>query len=144
MSTEMIKVDSGMGDAPVDQGETGKWYREAVIYQIYVPSFKDTNGDGYGDIRGVIEKLDYLHNLGVNVIWLSPICDSPFFDMGYDISDYRGIGAKSGTMKDLEELIRSAHSKGMKILMDIALNHSSIEASFVITCMINELLLTPC
>ncbi|KAL1296915.1 hypothetical protein AAFC00_004526 [Neodothiora populina] len=107
--------------------EDNRWWKEAVIYQIYVPSFKDTNKDGYGDIRGVIQNLDYLHDLGINTIWLSPVCDSPFYDMGYDMSDYRSIGPKSGTINDLETLIQMAHERDMKILMDIALNHTSTE-----------------
>ncbi|MFD2673231.1 glycoside hydrolase family 13 protein [Marinicrinis sediminis] len=101
------------------------WWKEAVVYQIYWRSFYDTNGDGYGDIRGVIEKLDYIQSLGVDVIWLNPVYASPDADNGYDISDYEAIMPKAGTMTDWEELLAQIHMRGMKLIMDLVVNHTS-------------------
>ena len=95
------------------------WWKESVVYQIYPKSFKDSNGDGIGDIRGIIEKLDYLKELGVNVLWISPMLESPQDDNGYDISDYRKIYKDYGTMEDYETLLAEAHKRGIKILMDL-------------------------
>lgn len=106
---------------------TEKWWKEAVIYQIYPRSFYDTNGDGIGDLRGIIEKLDYLEDLGVTAIWMSPIYDSPNDDNGYDIRDYQKIMTEFGTMEDFDELLGKAHQKGMKIIMDLVINHTSDE-----------------
>ena len=106
---------------------TEKWWKEAVIYQIYPRSFYDTNGDGIGDLRGIIEKLDYLEDLGVTAIWMSPIYDSPNDDNGYDIRDYRKIMTEFGTMDDFDELLVKAHQKDMKIIMDLVINHTSDE-----------------
>lgn len=103
------------------------WWKESVVYQIYPRSFKDSNGDGIGDLRGIIEKLDYLKNLGIDVIWLSPIYKSPNDDNGYDISDYRDIMTEFGTMKDFDELLNEAHKRNLKIVMDLVVNHSSDE-----------------
>lgn len=104
-----------------------KWWKEAVIYQIYPRSFKDSNGDGIGDLRGILEKIDYLKSLGVNVIWLSPIYDSPNDDNGYDIRDYYKIMEEFGTMEDFNEVLKVVHSKGMKLIMDLVVNHTSDE-----------------
>ena len=101
------------------------WWKSAVLYQIYPKSFQDSNGDGLGDIPGIIRRLDYLEKLGVDGIWLSPVYDSPQVDNGYDISDYRGIWPAFGTMADMEELIRQAKKRGIAIIMDLVLNHSS-------------------
>ncbi|MBQ8519280.1 MAG: alpha-glucosidase [Agathobacter sp.] len=106
---------------------TEKWWKEAVIYQIYPRSFYDTNGDGIGDLRGIIEKLDYLEDLGVTAIWMSPIYDSPNDDNGYDIRDYRKIMTEFGTMEDFDELLEKTHAKGMKVIMDLVINHTSDE-----------------
>ena len=103
------------------------WVKDLVIYQIYPRSFCDTNGDGVGDLRGVISKLDYLQQLGVNAIWLSPFFASPLDDNGYDISDYRAILPEYGTMEDCDELIRECHARGIKFIMDLVVNHSSDE-----------------
>jgi oligo-1,6-glucosidase len=103
------------------------WWKEEVIYQIYPRSFKDSNGDGIGDLRGIISKLDYIKNLGVDIIWLSPIYQSPNDDNGYDISDYTAIHPEFGTMEDFDELLEGIHNRGMKLLMDVVLNHSSDE-----------------
>ena len=104
-----------------------KWWKESVVYQIYPKSFKDSNGDGVGDIRGIIQKLDYLKELGVNVLWISPMLESPQDDNGYDISDYQKIYKDYGTMEDYEELLAEAHKRGIKILMDLVVNHTSDE-----------------
>ena len=102
-----------------------KWWHEKVAYQIYPKSFCDTNGDGIGDLRGIISKLDYLKELGVDIIWLSPIYKSPFVDQGYDISDYYKIDPRFGTMDDFDELIAEARKRGMYIIMDLVINHCS-------------------
>lgn len=108
------------------------WWKESVVYQIYPRSFKDSNGDGIGDLQGIISKLDYVKQLGVDVIWLSPVFKSPNDDNGYDISDYRDIMDEFGTMKDWEQLIEAIHSGGMKLMMDLVVNHSSDEHSWFI------------
>ncbi len=106
---------------------TRRWWKEAVFYQIYPRSFYDTDGDGIGDLRGIIEKLDYLQELGVTALWLSPIYDSPNDDNGYDIRDYNKIMEEFGTMEDFEELLSKLHEKGMKLIMDLVINHTSDE-----------------
>lgn len=103
------------------------WWKKSVIYQIYPRSFQDSNGDGIGDIRGIISRLDYLHELGIDAIWLSPVYQSPMDDNGYDISDYQGIAPEFGTMEDMEELIAEGHKRNIKIIMDLVLNHTSDE-----------------
>ena len=100
-----------------------KWWHKKVAYQIYPKSFCDSNGDGIGDLRGIISKLDYLKELGVDIIWLSPIYCSPLADQGYDISDYYNIDPRFGTMEDMEELIAEAKKRDMHILMDLSLIH---------------------
>ena len=104
-----------------------KWWHKSVVYQIYPKSFNDTTGSGEGDIRGIIEKLDYLKELGVEVIWITPMYKSPQNDNGYDISDYYDIDPDYGTMADFEEMMAEAHKRGLKIVMDIVVNHSSTE-----------------
>ena len=104
-----------------------KWWKESVIYQIYPRSFKDTNGDGIGDLKGIIEKLDYLKELGVDVLWLNPIYDSPNDDMGYDIRNYKKIMTEFGTMKDFDRLLKEVHKRGMRLVMDLVVNHTSDE-----------------
>lgn len=104
-----------------------RWWKESVVYQIYPQSFKDSNGDGIGDIRGIIEKLDYLKDLGVDILWISPICESPLDDNGYDISDYQEIHRRYGTLDDYEFLLAEAHKRGIRIIMDLVVNHTSDE-----------------
>jgi glycosidase len=103
------------------------WWKESVVYQIYPRSFMDSNNDGIGDIKGITSKLDYLKNLGIDVIWLSPVFKSPNDDNGYDISDYEDIMDEFGTMSDFDELLSEAHNRGIKIIMDLVVNHSSDE-----------------
>ena len=104
-----------------------KWWHDKVAYQIYPKSFMDSNGDGIGDLQGIISKLDYLKDLGVDILWLSPIYQSPLADEGYDISDYYSIDPRFGTMKDMEELIAETRKRGMTVLMDLVVNHCSDE-----------------
>lgn len=104
-----------------------KWWQERVVYQIYPRSFQDTNGDGIGDIPGIIERLDYLRDLGIGIIWLSPVYPSPNADYGYDISDYCAINPEYGTMEDMDRLITEAGKRDIKIIMDLVINHTSDE-----------------
>ena len=104
-----------------------KWWKKAVVYQIYPKSFQDSNGDGFGDLQGIIKRLDYLEMLGINAIWLSPVFKSPQADNGYDISDYRDIDPTFGSLDDMEELINEAKKHNIRIMMDLVLNHSSNE-----------------
>lgn len=103
------------------------WWKEAVVYQIYPRSFKDSNGDGIGDLNGITEKMDYLKELGIDVIWLSPVYESPNDDNGYDISNYRGIMKDFGTMEDYDRMLAAAHERGIRIVMDLVVNHTSDE-----------------
>ena len=102
-----------------------KWWHEKIAYQIYPKSFNDGNGDGIGDLRGIIEKLDYLKELGIDIVWISPIYQSPFVDQGYDISDYYKIAPEFGTMEEFDELLAEAKKRGIEIVMDLVINHCS-------------------
>jgi oligo-1,6-glucosidase len=101
------------------------WWKEGVLYQIYPQSFKDTDGDGFGDFRGVIEKLDYLESLGIKMVWMNPFFESPLVDNGYDVSDYRAILPRYGTMEDFQEMLDGMHQRGIKFVLDVVVNHSS-------------------
>ncbi|GAB7340231.1 hypothetical protein MBLNU457_6696t1 [Dothideomycetes sp. NU457] len=101
------------------------WWKDGVVYQIYPASFKDSNGDGVGDIRGITESLDYIKALGANIIWVCPMYDSPQVDMGYDISDYKNVYPPYGTVQDMEDLFREAHDRGMRVILDLVINHTS-------------------
>lgn len=101
------------------------WWKEATFYQIYPASFKDSNGDGWGDIPGILQKMNYIASLGVDVVWLSPMFDSPQIDMGYDVSNYEGVYAPYGTVEDVEKLIDACHKHHMKIILDLVINHTS-------------------
>jgi glycosidase len=101
------------------------WWHGAVLYQLYVRSWRDTNDDGYGDLRGIIERLDHLSWLGVDGVWLSPTMPSPDADWGYDVSDYTGVHPELGTLADLDELITQAGQRGMRVLLDLVPNHTS-------------------
>ncbi|MGL5521556.1 MAG: alpha-glucosidase, partial [Cetobacterium sp.] len=103
------------------------WWKELIGYQIYPRSFKDSNGDGIGDLKGIIEKLDYLKDLGIDLIWVSPFFKSPNDDNGYDISDYRDILEEFGTMEDFDNLLSETHKRGMKLIIDLVINHTSDE-----------------
>jgi oligo-1,6-glucosidase len=104
-----------------------KWWKEAVVYQVYPRSFKDNDGDGIGDLKGILSKLDYIKSLGVDVIWLNPIYASPNDDNGYDISDYQNIMKEFGTMQDFDQLLKGMHDRGLRLVMDLVVNHSSSE-----------------
>ncbi|CZQ97311.1 Hypothetical protein Tpal_2131 [Trichococcus palustris] len=106
-------------------GNVRKWWHDLIVYQVYPMSFQDSNGDGVGDVRGVIKRLDYIQLLGVNMIWLNPIFTSPKIDNGYDISDFMAIDPLFGTMEEVEELIQEAHKRGIKVIFDFVMNHTS-------------------
>jgi oligo-1,6-glucosidase len=114
-------------DAVTANGYHKKWWKEAVVYQIYPRSFKDSNGDGIGDLKGITSQLDYIKGLGVNVIWLSPHFDSPNADNGYDIRDYRKVMKEFGTMADFDDLLKGVKQRNMKLVLDLVVNHSSDE-----------------
>lgn len=121
-------VDSERDEPYVSKGRiTPKWWKEAVFYQIYPRSFYDSNGDGIGDLQGIIRKLDYLKNLGVDALWLSPVYDSPNDDNGYDIRDYDKIMEEFGTMEDFDRLLSEVHKRDMRLIMDLVVNHTSDE-----------------
>jgi oligo-1,6-glucosidase len=102
-----------------------KWWKEGILYQIYPQSFNDTDGDGIGDLKGVIEKLDYIESLGVNMVWMNPFFESPLVDNGYDVSDYQAIHPRFGTMEDFEKMLAGMHERGIKFVLDVVVNHSS-------------------
>ncbi len=104
-----------------------RWWKEEVVYQIYPRSYKDNDNNGYGDIQGIISKLDYIKSLGATVIWLSPVYKSPDDDNGYDISNYYDINPKLGTLDDMKQLFKEAKKRDMKVIMDLVINHTSDE-----------------
>ena len=108
-----------------DQHLTNTWWKEGILYQIYPQSFKDTNGDGFGDFKGVIEKLDYIESLGITMVWMNPFFESPLVDNGYDVADYRAILPRYGTMEDFERMLEGLHQRGIKFVLDVVVNHSS-------------------
>ena len=120
-------TDVTLDVSSADYAPSEQWWKSAVVYQIYPRSFADSNGDGIGDLRGIIDRLDHLENLGVDVIWLSPIYDSPHDDHGYDIRDYQVIDPIFGTLEDFDALIADVHGRGMKLVMDLVVNHTSDE-----------------
>ena len=123
----MGQRQSGTLSSPTSGDGPQPWWKEAVVYQIYPKSFNDTDGDGVGDIPGIVEKVDYLDELGVDAVWLSPVYASPQADNGYDISDYRAIDDQYGTMADWEELLAELHDRDMRLIMDLVVNHTSDE-----------------
>ncbi|KAF5344793.1 hypothetical protein D9758_014424 [Tetrapyrgos nigripes] len=123
-------MTSSTGD---DHTEHKAWWKSAIIYQIYPTSFFDSNGDGIGDLNGIASKLDYIKDLGVTVIWLSPIYKSPLADMGYDIADYRQIDPRYGTLEDWDRLLKGVHEREMKLMMDLVVNHTSDEHEWFIS-----------
>ena len=104
-----------------------EWLKDAVFYEIYPQSFQDSNADGIGDLPGITSRLEYVRSLGVDAVWLSPIYRSPNDDNGYDISDYRAVMDEFGTMEDFDALLRRAHELGLRIVMDLVVNHTSVE-----------------
>ena len=125
---QVFKYERGKEDTVLNKA----WWKEAVVYQIYPRSFMDSNGDGIGDINGITEKLEYLQELGIDVIWLSPVYQSPNDDNGYDISDYQAIMEEFGTMEDYDRMLARAHELGIKIMMDLVVNHTSDEHAWFV------------
>lgn len=124
----LIACDQNGKAEQIDQATLDrKWWKEATVYQIYPRSFKDTNGDGMGDLKGIISKLDYIKSLGIDAVWLNPIFTSPNKDNGYDISDYENIQPQFGTINDFDSLIKGFHDRGIKVILDMVLNHCSNE-----------------
>jgi oligo-1,6-glucosidase len=121
------RVCSAQTNTNMNENIDRKWWKEAIVYQIYPRSFKDANGDGIGDLKGIISKLDYIKSLGVTAVWLNPIYSSPNDDNGYDVSDYRNIMKDFGTMADFDELLKGLHQRNIKLVMDLVVNHSSDE-----------------
>ncbi|KFA69316.1 hypothetical protein S40285_08521 [Stachybotrys chlorohalonatus IBT 40285] len=121
---ERIIQPDGTG-RPHNWGRVGQWWKHTPVYQIYPASFCDANGDGMGDLKGVYNKLDYLHSLGIEMIWICPVYDSPQVDMGYDISDYENIYPPYGTVEDVEAIVNRAHTLGIRVIMDLVINHTS-------------------
>jgi alpha-glucosidase len=104
---------------------TRVWWKEAVFYQVYPASFQDSNGDGWGDLPGLLSRIPYIASLGVDAVWLSPMFESPQIDMGYDISDYQAVDPSYGTVEDVEKLVKACHDNGMKLILDLVVNHTS-------------------
>ena len=102
-----------------------RWWQKGIIYQIYPRSYQDSNNDGVGDLPGIRQRLDHLQSLNIDAIWLSPIYPSPMHDFGYDVADYEDIASEFGTLEDMDQLIAEAHGRGIKVIMDMVLNHSS-------------------
>lgn len=125
---QVFKYERGKEDTVLNKA----WWKEAVVYQIYPRSFMDSNGDGIGDLNGITEKLEYLKELGIDVIWLSPVYQSPNDDNGYDISDYQAIMEEFGTMEDYDRMLERAHELGIKIMMDLVVNHTSDEHAWFV------------
>ena len=125
---QVFKYEKGKEDTVLNKA----WWKEAVVYQIYPRSFMDSNGDGIGDLNGITEKLEYLKELGIDVIWLSPVYQSPNDDNGYDISDYQAIMEEFGTMEDYDRMLARAHELGIKIMMDLVVNHTSDEHAWFV------------
>jgi oligo-1,6-glucosidase len=124
----MLLISNCNNPTTVSSPQPGKaWWKEAVVYQIYPRSFQDSNGDGVGDLRGITQRLDYIQSLGVDVVWLNPIYQSPNDDNGYDISDYRAIMPEMGSMDDFDALLEGMHQRGIKLVMDLVVNHCSDE-----------------
>jgi maltose alpha-D-glucosyltransferase/alpha-amylase len=105
--------------------QDGLWYKDAIIYQVHVRTFRDSNGDGIGDFRGLADKLDYLQELGINALWLMPFFPSPLRDDGYDIADYRSVHPNYGTLDDFKTFLTAAHERGIRVIVEMVLNHTS-------------------
>ena len=127
MNKTFLRKDDCM-DSVIEQA----WWKECAVYQIYPRSFFDSNGDGIGDLNGITQKLDYIASLGVGAVWLNPVYDSPNDDMGYDISNYEAIMREFGTMADFDALLAGLHARGLRLIMDLVVNHSSDEHAWFV------------
>ncbi len=127
ISCNNTKVENKSNEVSATNPKDDKWWKEAIVYQIYPRSFKDSDGDGVGDLKGIISKLDYIKSLGIDIVWLNPIYGSPNADNGYDISDYQSIMKEFGTMNDFNTLLNCFHDRGIKCVLDLVVNHSSDE-----------------
>ncbi|MBL0883522.1 MAG: alpha-glucosidase, partial [Chitinophagaceae bacterium] len=127
MGSVMMGCKTDQATDTVENGEGAQWWKEEIIYQLYPRSFQDSDGDGVGDLKGIISRLDYLQSLGVTAVWLNPIYSSPNDDNGYDVSDYRNIMKDFGTMDDFDALLKGLHDRNIKLIMDLVVNHSSDE-----------------
>jgi oligo-1,6-glucosidase len=125
-------MDLSVSESAKINGYTRRWWKEAVVYQVYPRSFKDSNGDGIGDLNGITSKLDYIKGLGVDVIWLSPHFDSPNADNGYDIRDYRKVMTEFGSMADFDRMLGEIKQRGMKLIVDLVVNHTSDEHAWFV------------
>src|SRR5215211_7347842 len=125
-STERAHADAAAGAA------AEPWWKSAVVYQIWPRSFADGDGDGIGDLAGITSRLDYLAALGIDVLWLSPVYPSPQDDAGYDISDYQGIDPTFGTLEEFDALLHAVHERGMRLVMDLVVNHTSDEHAWFV------------
>src|SRR6202046_5527868 len=121
----VLTLGGAFAQTPAKPANVDSWWKHALIYEIYPRSFQDSNGDGIGDLNGITQRLDYLKQLGVDAIWLSPIYPSPQVDFGYDISDYENIDPQYGTLADFDHLIAEANKRHIRILMDMVMNHTS-------------------
>lgn len=110
---------------PAETTADGLWYKDAIIYQLHVKTFKDSDGDGMGDFRGLLDKLDYLHDLGVTAVWLLPFYPSPLKDDGYDIADYFDVNSRYGTLDDFREFLDAAHQRSLRVITELVINHTS-------------------
>src|ERR1022692_1401529 len=124
VATALLSLSAAVPAQQLVNGYEPKWWKEAVVYQIYPRSFKDSNGDGIGDLPGITSKLDYLRWLGVDAIWLSPIYPSPMADFGYDISNYTDVYPLFGTLQDMDTLLQQAHQRDLKVILDFVPNHT--------------------
>src|ERR1044071_2081969 len=120
-----VPTDDDRAAATIGVTRRASWAREAVIYQVYVRSFADADGDGVGDLRGITSRLDYLAGLGVDAIWLTPFYPSPWADGGYDVADYRDVDAQLGSLADFDALLAAAHERGLRVIIDLVPNHCS-------------------
>ena len=127
-----ITLGTNLLAQPSGPGQKDDWWKHAVIYEIYPRSFQDSNGDGIGDINGITSRLDYLHDLGVGAIWITPMYPSPGVDYGYDISNYTALDPEYGTMADFDHMVAEAKQRGIRVIMDYVINHTSDQSPWLI------------
>jgi alpha-glucosidase len=125
MAGQSVPANQKVGTKTATAARERDWWKNAVIYEVYPRSFQDTNGDGIGDLNGITQRLDYLKDLGVDAIWLTPVYSSPHVDFGYDISDYKNIDPQYGTLADFDRLVAEANKRHIRVIMDMVMNHTS-------------------